>query len=78
MFSTHEMKYIWFKLKEVHVIFILYFLKATCNVSPTEKGGAENAKPIKVKQPQITYMYQNICHVLAKKCIPTLDVFVHK
>ena len=24
--------------------FISYFLKATCNVSPTEKGGAENAK----------------------------------
>ena len=27
MFSTHEMKYIWYLLKKVHFLFILYFLE---------------------------------------------------
>ena len=27
MFSTHEMKYIWYLLKTVNFIFILYFLE---------------------------------------------------
>ena len=27
MFSTHEMKYIWYLLKKVNFLFILYFLE---------------------------------------------------
>ena len=51
MFSTHEMKYIGI-YKKINVLFIKYFLKATCNVSPTEKGGAENAKTKNVSKPK--------------------------
>ena len=40
--------------KKVNFLFILYFLLATCNVSPSEKRGAENAKTkIFSKQTQI-------------------------
>ena len=35
--NFHEMKYIGI-YKKINILFILYFLKATCNVSPTEKG----------------------------------------
>ena len=44
MFSTHEMKHIWYLPKKSIFSSFLYFLLATCNVSTTEKGGAENAK----------------------------------
>ena len=46
-----------------------YYLLATFNVLPIEKGGAENAKKKKnenVSKPKI-FWYQNICHVLTQK-----------
>ena len=53
MFSTHKIKYIWFLPKKVNFLFLSnILLEATCNVSPTEKGGAENEKTNFFSQPK--------------------------
>ena len=42
MFSTHTMKYIWYLSKKKSKFSLSFiFIQATCNVSPTDKGGAE-------------------------------------
>ena len=44
VFNKPDEIYLVFIEKKVNLLFILYFLKATCNISRTEKGGVENAK----------------------------------
>ena len=47
VFNSRDEMFLVFSIyqeKKVNFLFILYFLYATCNASPTEKGGAENAK----------------------------------
>ena len=51
VFNSRDEIYLIFTLKELNFLFLLYFLLATCNVSPTEKGGAENAKTKKLANP---------------------------
>ena len=46
MFSTHEMKYIWYLPHKSKFSFYFVLFYATYNVSPSEKGGAENAQTI--------------------------------
>ena len=48
MRSTSKNSDVYNSRDEIYLVvnfhFILYFLLATCNVSPVEKGGAEKAK----------------------------------
>ena len=60
VFNSQDEIYLIFAEKKVNFLFLLYFLYTSCNVSPTEKVGAENAKTI-------FFWYQNIRHVLTKK-----------
>ena len=46
MFSTHEMKYIWYLPKKVNFLFILYFLEdlQLINFKPCFKPNHNNVK----------------------------------
>ena len=74
MCSTYEMKYIWYLPQKSKFLFYFIHFIDTCNVSPIENGGAENAKTKNFSQPK-QFWYQDICHVLTKK-MPTHTWFV--
>ena len=75
IFTRRNIFCIYRKKSKFSFYFVL--LKATCNVSPTEKEVLKMQKRKHLAN-QINFNTKIFVKFYLRKCIPTIDVFVHK
>ena len=74
--SIDDIYLVFTKKSKFSFYFILFGRLAVNQLTMLEAGGAENAKLKNFGKSEF-YWYQHVPHDL-RKCLPTLDVFVHK